>query len=146
MSPSIVIEIVPQFFDKYQAHEKGKVMYSYHNSSKLIRKPWPLRSYYIVNMSRGYYPEARLLNKSSSLGAQQSVTTFITITAMALVTPKAAAKHELFFNKPASVFFSRDTWRSTRNNKSKIYEKISPIGGEQQFSFKDLKNSNGRGQ
>jgi hypothetical protein len=90
-------------------------------------------------MSREYYPEARLLNKSYSLGAQQSVTTFITITAMALVTPKAAAKHELFFNKPASVFFSRDTWRSTRIKISNICKINSPIGGEQQFSFKDLK-------
>jgi hypothetical protein len=34
--------------------------------------------------------------------AQQSVTKFTEIIVMTLVTPKAAAKHELLFNKPTS--------------------------------------------
>jgi hypothetical protein len=33
---------------------------------------------------------------------QQSVTKFLAIIVMILVTPKAAAKEELLFNKPAS--------------------------------------------
>jgi hypothetical protein len=35
-----------------------------------------------------------------TLAAQQSVTEFITMAVMKLVTPKAAFKHELLFNKP----------------------------------------------
>jgi hypothetical protein len=34
--------------------------------------------------------------------AQQSVTKIMSLTIMNLVTPKAGAKHELLFNKPAS--------------------------------------------
>ncbi len=35
--------------------------------------------------------------------AQQSVTKIIPLTFMKLVTPKVGAKHELLFNKPATV-------------------------------------------
>jgi hypothetical protein len=40
---------------------------------------------------------------SATKVAQQSVTKIISLKTVNLVTPKAAAKHELLFNKPASV-------------------------------------------
>ncbi len=45
---------------------------------------------------------------SKTCAAQQSVTKIIYLIFINLVTPKAAAKRELLFNKPASVF-SKDS-------------------------------------
>jgi hypothetical protein len=39
---------------------------------------------------------------SADLSSKQSVTKIISVTIMNWVTPKAGAKHELLFNKPAS--------------------------------------------
>jgi hypothetical protein len=41
--------------------------------------------------------------KSDLKPGQQSVTQYITMMVMILVTPKAGAEHKLLFNKPASV-------------------------------------------
>jgi hypothetical protein len=46
---------------------------------------------------RGWFVE----HLSATQVAQQSVTKTISVTIMNLVTPKAGAKHELLFNKPA---------------------------------------------
>jgi hypothetical protein len=42
-------------------------------------------------------------NLSGTLVAQQSATKTISLTFVNLVTPKARAKHEVLFNKPASA-------------------------------------------
>jgi len=46
--------------------------------------------------------------------AQQSVTEFVATTLMKLVTPKAAAKHELLLIKPTSAYYDAEFF-STHN-------------------------------
>ncbi len=59
-------------------------------------------------------PEVGLLIISVTQVAQHSVTKIISQTFVNLVTPKAAAKHEILFNKQASVAI---TGRVTRRFK-----------------------------
>ncbi len=49
--------------------------------------------------------EEGLLNISPTKVVQQSATKIISVTIMNLVTPKAGAKHDLLFNKMASVVY-----------------------------------------
>ncbi len=54
-----------------------------------------------VYLSAKVATEAGLFNKSSSSSAALGVTKFVATIFINLVTPKAAAKHELLFNKQA---------------------------------------------
>ncbi len=58
-----------------------------------------LKSDYNAEQSRGGFVEFL----SCTQIAQQSVTKIISLEVVNLVTPKPGAKHELLFNKPASV-------------------------------------------